>query len=66
MPIIIILILAVLIAQIGFWDTFTAVLGGVAVLVLFVLLLAALAAVVALLAYRRMQTRWRGRGGPSV
>lgn len=62
MPIIIILILAVLIAQIGFWDTFTAILGGVAMLILFVLLLAALAVVAGLLAYRRAQTRWRGRG----
>lgn len=66
MPIIIILILALLIAQIGFWDTFTAVLGGVAVLVLFVLLLAALAAVLALLAFRRVRTRWRGGGDRPV
>jgi hypothetical protein len=65
-PIVIILILAVLIAQIGFWDTFTAILGGVAMLILFVLLLAVLAAVLAMLAYRRAQSRWRGGGGRPV
>lgn len=65
MPIIIILILAILIAQIGFWDTFSAILGGVAMVILLVLLFAALVALAGFLAYRRAQTRWRG-GGPRV
>lgn len=60
MPIIIILILAVLVAQIGFWDTFSAILGGIAMVVLLVLLFAALIVLAAFLAYRRAQTRWRG------
>jgi hypothetical protein len=55
--IVIIIILAILVAQIGFWDTFSAVLGGVAVLVLFVLLLIALAATAAMLVLRRFRSR---------
>ena len=62
MPIVIILILAVLIAQIGFWDTLSAILGGIAMVVLLVLLIAALAALAGYLAFRRAQTRWRGGG----
>jgi hypothetical protein len=55
MPFIIIfLIIVVLIAQIGFWDTFTAILGGVAMVILFAILLAALIALSGWLAYRRM------------
>jgi hypothetical protein len=55
MPILIIfLIIVVLIAQIGFWDTFAAILGGVAMVLLFALLLAALVALTAWLAYRRL------------
>lgn len=42
MPLVLLLILIVLIAQIGFWDTLGAVLGGVAMIVLLVLLAAAL------------------------
>jgi hypothetical protein len=64
MPLIIILILAVLIAQIGFWDTFSAILGGIAMVILFVLLFAALVVLAGFLAYRRAQTRWgSGRVG---
>jgi hypothetical protein len=44
MPILILLLLAVLVAQIGFWDTFSAVLGAIGVVVLLVLLGAALIA----------------------
>jgi hypothetical protein len=42
MPLVLLLILIVLIAQIGFWDTLGAVLGGVAMIVLLVLLAGAL------------------------
>jgi hypothetical protein len=55
MPILILLlILIILIAQIGFWDTFAAILGGVAMLILFVLLLIATAALALFLIYRRL------------
>ena len=34
MPILILIILAILVAQIGFWDTFAAVLGAIGVVLL--------------------------------
>ena len=58
MPILLFVILVILIAQIGFWDTFAAILGGVAMLVLFVLLAIALVVGAGVLQVRR-----RRRGG---
>jgi hypothetical protein len=55
MPILLFLILVILIAQLGFWDTFQAILGGVAMLVLFALLAIALLAVIAGLILRRIR-----------
>jgi Amidohydrolase len=55
MPILIFLILIIMIAQLGFWDTFSAILGGVAMLVLFVLLAIALLAVAGALILRRIR-----------
>jgi hypothetical protein len=55
MPLLLFLILVVLIAQLGFWDTFQAVLGGIAMLVLLVILAIALVAVAAALIVRRMR-----------
>ena len=55
MPIIVFLILVILIAQIGFWDTFAAILGGAAMLVLFVLLAVALLVLAGLLLTRRLR-----------
>ena len=55
MPILLFIVLVVLIAQIGFWDTFTASLGGVAMLVLFVLLILAVAALLGYILYRRLR-----------
>jgi hypothetical protein len=55
MPLVIFLILVILIAQIGFWDTLSAILGGVLMIVLLVLLLVALVAVGGLLALRRLR-----------
>jgi hypothetical protein len=55
MPILLFIILVVLIAQLGFWDTFAAILGGVAMLVLFVLLAIALVVLAGILLVRR----WR-------
>jgi hypothetical protein len=57
MPILVFLILVILIAQIGFWDTFSAILGGVAMLVLFVLLAVALVVLAGLLLLRRLRRR---------
>ena len=57
MPILVFIILVILIAQIGFWDTFTAILGGVAMIVLFVLLAIALAVLAGLLLVRRLRRR---------
>jgi hypothetical protein len=54
-PLLLFLILVILIAQLGFWDTFTAILGGVAMIVLFVLLLLALAALAILMVLRRIR-----------
>lgn len=53
MPILIFLVLVILIAQIGFWDTFSAILGGIAMIILFLLLLGALIALVGVLLVRR-------------
>jgi hypothetical protein len=59
------IVLVVLIAQIGFWDTFSAILGGALMVVLLVLLaiaLVALAGTVALRRYRVDRTRRIERG----
>jgi hypothetical protein len=55
MPILLFIILVIVIAQIGFWDTFAAILGGVAMLVLFVLLAVALVVIAGILLYRRLR-----------
>jgi hypothetical protein len=55
MPILLFIVLVILIAQVGFWDTFAAILGGVAMLVLFVLLAIALLVLTGILLVRR----WR-------
>ena len=55
MPILLFIVLVSLIAQVGFWDTFAAILGGVAMLVLFVLLAIALLVLAGILLVRR----WR-------
>ncbi|MGH6901395.1 MAG: hypothetical protein ACREIR_01490 [Geminicoccaceae bacterium] len=55
MPILIFLVLVILIAQVGFWDTFSAIVGGVAMIVLFVLLAIALLALAGVLLIRRMR-----------
>ena len=55
MPILLFAILVILIAQVGFWDTFAAILGGVAMIVLFVLLAAALVVLAGILLVRRLR-----------
>lgn len=55
MPILIFIILVILIAQIGFWDTLQAILGGAAMLVLFALLVIAGLAIAGALILRRFR-----------
>jgi hypothetical protein len=55
MPILIFIVLVILIAQVGFWDTFSAILGGVAMIVLFALLAIALAVLAGILLVRRLR-----------
>jgi hypothetical protein len=55
MPLLVFLLLVILIAQLGFWDTFSAILGGLAMIVLFVLLLLALLALAAALVVQRIR-----------
>ena len=55
MPLVIFVILVILIAQIGFWDTFAAILGGVAMIVLFVILAIALVVLAGVLLLRRLR-----------
>jgi hypothetical protein len=55
MPLLLFLLLAVLIAQFGFWDTLQGVLGAVAMLVLMVALLAALVGLGGWYALRRLR-----------
>ncbi len=58
MPIIFLLVLAILIAQFGFWDTLSAILGGVAMIILLIALLGAIAAMVGWYAVRRVRRRF--------
>ncbi len=57
MPILILVILIILVAQIGFWDTFTAILGAVGVIILLLLLAGALVVLTALYLLRRARAR---------
>ena len=55
MPILIFIVLVILIAQVGFWDMSAAILGGVAMIVLFVLLAIALVVLAGMMLLRRMR-----------
>ena len=58
MPILIVILLALVIAQIGFWDTIGAIFGAVLALVIFIALVVAIIALVAYLLYRRVRRRF--------
>jgi hypothetical protein len=58
MPILIIIILAIMIGQIGFWDTFQSVLGAIGVIILFFALLAGLAAAIIAYFYNKVRRRF--------
>jgi hypothetical protein len=57
MPILILLLLAFLVAQFGFWDTLAGILGGIGILILVGLTILALVAVSAAIALRRLRGR---------
>jgi hypothetical protein len=57
MPILLILLLALLIAQIGFWDTLGAILGAAAMIVLLIVLVAATAATAGYFLFNRFRRR---------
>jgi hypothetical protein len=55
MPLLVFLILVILIAQVGFWKTFSAILGGILMLVLFVILAVVFLVLTGTLIIRRMR-----------
>jgi uncharacterized membrane protein YkvI len=57
-PILLIILIAILIAQIGFWDTLGAIFGALGVLLLFIAVLAGAVVLAITLAYRRLRRRF--------
>jgi len=57
MPILIVLLLAFLVIQFGFWDTLAGILGGIGIIILVIFTAAALLLVTATLALRRRLRR---------
>lgn len=57
MPILLILLLAFLVAQFGFWDTLAGILGGIGIIILAVLTAGALLVVMGVLAIKRLGRR---------
>ena len=57
MPIVLFILLAILVANIGFWNTPGAMLGAVGVMILFSLILLATIAVAGLMALKRLASR---------
>lgn len=57
MPIVLFILLAILVANIGFWNTPGAMLGAVGVMILFSLILLATIAVAGLMAVKRLASR---------
>jgi uncharacterized membrane protein YkvI len=58
MPILILILLIILVAQIGFWDTLATVLGAIGVLILTLLIAAALVVCAALYVIGRVRRRF--------
>ncbi|MDF1587353.1 hypothetical protein [Marinimicrococcus flavescens] len=58
MPVVIVLLLALMVGMFGFSDTLEALLGGAAIVALFVLLLLALAGAGGALLWRRFKRRY--------
>ena len=58
MPILILVLLAVLVANVGFWDTLQAIFGAIGVVILFFLILAGLVAAVVSYLYAKVRRRF--------
>jgi hypothetical protein len=57
-PILLILILALIIAQVGFWNTLGSILGAIAMIVLLMVLAAAALALLGMILYGRTRRRF--------
>jgi hypothetical protein len=57
MPLLVILLLAFLVIQFGFWDTFAGILGGIGIIFLMILTAAAATLLAGMLAVKRMGRR---------
>jgi uncharacterized membrane protein YkvI len=57
LPLILLLLLAFMVAQLGFWDTLGALFGALAMIVLFLLLAAGASAVAGYLLFQRVRRR---------
>lgn len=57
MPLLVILLLAFLVIQFGFWDTFAGILGGIGIIFLVILTAAAATLLAGMLAVKRMGRR---------
>ena len=55
MPILILILLIVLVAQFGFWDTLSAVLGGIGIIVLLLVTAGAILALAGAMVMRRLR-----------
>jgi hypothetical protein len=58
MPLLILILLIVLIANVGFWDTLQAVFGAIGVIILFWLIVAGLVAAVGAWLYAKVRRRF--------
>jgi hypothetical protein len=58
MPILILILLVVLIANVGFWDTLQAIFGAIGVVILFFAILAGFVAAVAAYLYAKVRRRF--------
>ena len=57
MPILLLILLIILVAQFGFWDTLSAVLGGIGIVILLVFTVGAVLALAGALLMRRLRGR---------
>ncbi|MET4701553.1 putative membrane protein [Constrictibacter sp. MBR-5] len=57
MPILLLILLIILVAQFGFWDTLSAVLGGIGIVILLVVTVGAVLALAGALLMRRLRGR---------
>ncbi len=58
MPLLLFILLVILIAQVGFWNAFAAILGAIGMIILFVIVLASIGVILLAMATRRLGRRW--------